>query len=64
MIPMNLVFTVYFLNAPMQVVVDMLVPAIIPFNLIKAGANCILTGLIFQALTPFIRKNKEIIRPI
>lgn len=56
MIPMNLIFTVEFLNTPRQVVVDMLIPAIIPFNLLKGGLNCIISGLLFQALTPFLKK--------
>lgn len=58
MIPMNLIFTVEFLNTPRQVVVDMLIPAIIPFNLLKGGLNCIISGLLFQALTPFLKKNR------
>ena len=63
MIPMNLIFTVEFLNTPRQVVVDMLVPAIIPFNLLKGGLNCIIAGLLFQALTPFLKKNRQSVHP-
>ena len=64
MIPMNLTLTVYFLNQPREAVMALLLPAIIPFNLIKGGLNCILAGALFQALTPFIRHNREVIRPV
>lgn len=59
MIPMNLILTVEFLGTPRQVVLDMLIPAIIPFNLLKGGINCVIAGLLYQALTPFLRKNKQ-----
>ena len=36
MIPLNLVLTSYYQGVPMQAVVDMIIPVIIPFNLIKA----------------------------
>ena len=61
MIPMNLVLTVEFLGAPRQVVIDMLVPLIIPFNLGKAGVNCLLAGLLLKALTPFLNKNRQLL---
>ena len=63
MIPMNLIFTVEFLGTPRQVVMDMLVPAIIPFNLLKGGLNCVISGLLFQALVPFLRRNKQPVHP-
>ena len=58
MIPMNLIFTVHFFGVPHDVVVSLLVPGIIPMNLIKAAANCILAGLVFKALQPFFEKNR------
>lgn len=56
MIPANLFFTVVFFNTPYEVVKGMLVPAIIPFNLIKSGANSVLTLLIFKSLEKYLRK--------
>lgn len=64
MIPMNYIFTVHFFGTPKNVVDAIMLPGIIPFNLIKAGLNSIIAGVVFKALTPFINKNKEIIRPI
>jgi len=48
MIPLNLIFTVHFNGAPQAVVLAMLVPIIIPFNLIKVGINGILTFLLYK----------------
>lgn len=56
MIPMNLWLTVVFMGTPRSVVVSMLIPAIIPFNLIKAGLNCILTIITFKLASPIINK--------
>lgn len=63
MVPMNLVFTVYFLGSDLQFVLDLMLPGIVPFNLIKAGINCILSALLFRLLQPFVEKNKNIVRP-
>lgn len=52
MVGMNLVLTPVFMHAPMESVINMLVPVIIPFNMIKAGANSTVTFLIFK----FIQK--------
>ena len=56
MIPMNLWLTVEFLNTPRQVVEELLVPAIIPFNLIKAGLNSVLAVVAFKAVSPIFKK--------
>lgn len=57
MIPLNLTLTVYFLGSPRGAVEALILPAIVPFNLIKASVNCVLTGLIYHALLPFLRKS-------
>ena len=61
MIPLNLVLTSYFQGVPMQAVVDMIIPVIIPFNLIKASANCVITAIVFKALQPFVRRHKDLV---
>ncbi len=63
MIPMNYIFTVHFFGTPKAVVDAMMLPGIIPFNLIKAGLNSVIAGILFKALTPFIRRNKDMIKP-
>ena len=56
MIPMNLIFTVHFLGSPRQVVIDMILPAIVPFNLLKGVLNCLLTAVVFRILKPVFAK--------
>lgn len=56
MIPMNLWLTVEFLNTPRAVVEQMLLPAIIPFNLIKSGLNSILSVIVFKSVSPILKK--------
>ncbi len=50
----NLVFTPIFMKTPVDVVLQMLVPVIIPFNLIKAGANAAITFLVYKKLAGVI----------
>ncbi len=61
MIPMNLWLTPLYMGAPREAVIDLLLPAILPFNLLKAGINSVLTGILFKALTPFLRKNGRLL---
>lgn len=59
MIPLNLIFTVYFLGVPREAVVAMLVPMIIPFNLIKAGINSVLTFFVYKPVSKVMKLEKE-----
>lgn len=56
MIPLNLIFTVHFLGAPLQVVKDMLVPFIIPFNLIKGGLNAAISAALIYPIKNILKK--------
>lgn len=56
MIPMNLWLTVEFLGTPRAAVMELLLPAIIPFNLIKAGLNSVLSVVVFKILDPITKK--------
>lgn len=64
MIPMNYIFTVHVFGTPKEVVDAMMLPGIIPFNLLKSGLNSVIAAVLFKALQPFLRKNKDIVRPI
>ncbi len=55
MIPLNLIFTVRFMGVPKQAVVNMLLPVIIPFNAIKAGANGALTLVLYKTMARILR---------
>ena len=50
MIPLNLVFTGMFMGAGVKVVVQMLIPAIIPFNAAKAVINAILSAILYKRI--------------
>ncbi len=56
MIPMNLIFTVHFFGVPHDTVVALMLPGIVPMNLIKSGVNCVLAGLLFTALRPVLSR--------
>jgi len=59
MIPLNLVFTVFFLGVPTETVVAMLIPVIIPFNLIKAGINSVLTFFVYKPVSKVMKLEKK-----
>lgn len=54
MIPMNLVFTGIFMGTGVMTVVKMLIPAIIPFNLLKAGINVAVAGILYKRMTNYL----------
>ena len=55
MVPANLFITPYFLGAPREAVIQVL-PFIILFNLIKAGANSLITFLLYKKISHLIHK--------
>lgn len=56
MVPANLIITPAFYGTPIEVVKPMLLPIIIPFNLIKAGINAAVTFAIYKPLRRIIIK--------
>ena len=55
MIVMNMIFTPLFMGAPLEVVMSMMVPAIIPFNGLKAGINCAITFFLYKSISHLIK---------
>ncbi len=53
MIPVNLVFTGIFMGTGVMTVVKMLIPAIIPFNILKAGINSAVAGFLFKRIEKY-----------
>jgi len=51
MIPANLFFTVKFWGMPYDTVKALIVPALLPFNIIKSFANSIIVMLIYKSLS-------------
>ncbi len=56
MIPLNIVFTGIFMGTGTQAVISMLVPAIIPFNLLKAVINSAVTFAVYTPISKILQK--------
>ena len=56
MVLWNLVFTPIFMGQPIEAVKAMLVPVIIPFNLLKAGVNSLITFLVYKRVSIFVER--------
>lgn len=59
MVLWNLILTPLYLGAPREAVLKLLLPAIIPFNLIKACVNTLLTYLVLRSVGPYLMANKR-----
>ena len=55
MVLMNLILTPLFMGQPIEVVMTMLVPIIIPFNLLKSSINCLITFLLYKSISPILK---------
>jgi riboflavin transporter len=56
MIPVNLIIQPNFYGTPYDVVKAMIVPVLIPFNLIKAGVNSAITLVIYKTISKIVHK--------
>jgi len=43
-----------FMGAPVEVVDAMLLPVILPFNLLKAGINSVITFLVYKTVSRYV----------
>lgn len=57
MIPLNLIFTPMYMQVPVQAVKELLLPAIIPFNLFKGAINSLIVFLLFFPLKKILEKS-------
>ena len=55
---MNLWLTPIYMGTPREVVLSMMLPVIIPFNLLKASINAVLTALIYKGIHKLLTKLK------
>ncbi len=55
----NLLLTPAWLGVPFQAVVDMIVPILLPFNLLKGGLNAVLTVVVYKAVSNLITPEKN-----
>ncbi len=58
MIPANLIITPYFMGTPVEVVKSLLIPAIIPFNIVKQCINALVTAIVFIPVNKTVMKIK------
>lgn len=56
MIPFNLVFYPMFTGVPVQAMKAIIFSAIIPFNLVKAGINSVITFAVYKSIGKVLRK--------
>jgi riboflavin transporter len=56
MIGLNLLITPKFMNVPLEAVKEIMIPFIIPFNLIKSFGNSIVVLLVYKPIANFLRK--------
>ena len=61
MIPLNLIFTPIYTGAPVSVVVDMIVPMLLPFNLAKALINGALVLMFYKPIITALRRARLIV---
>lgn len=53
---MNLWLTPVFMGTPREAVMQMMLPIIIPFNLLKAGVNAAVTALVYKRIHKFLKR--------
>ncbi|MBR5315976.1 MAG: ECF transporter S component [Firmicutes bacterium] len=53
---LNIVVTPMYLGTPREAVLAMILPVILPFNLIKAGANAVITFLVYKRISGFLHR--------
>lgn len=56
MLAWNYIITPYYMGVPRAEIVEKLLPAILPFNLLKSGLNAALTLLLYKPLTSALRR--------
>jgi riboflavin transporter FmnP len=59
MIPVNLVIQPNFYGIPLEAVKKMIVPALIPFNLVKAGVNSVVTLIVYKTVSKVVRRTSD-----
>jgi len=55
----NLVITPWYFGMPVQAVIEMILPVLLPFNLIKAALNSVLTIVIYKSISNLITPKKK-----
>lgn len=56
MLGCNLVFTPIFMGQPVETVLQMLIPVILPFNLLKGGINALITYIVYKPVSRVVHQ--------
>lgn len=62
MVIANHFVTPHFMRVPTSVVDGMLLPVILPFNLIKAGINSVITFLVYKTVSRYVIHGEKLFR--
>lgn len=54
---MNMIVTPFYMGTPREAVMAMILPVILPFNLLKAGLNAVITFLVYKRISGFLHKD-------
>ena len=57
---MNIIVTPHYMGAPVSAVIAMIPTVIIPFNLLKAGVNSIVTFLVYKRISGLLHREAQI----
>lgn len=55
----NLVITPFYLGVPIDAVIEMILPILTPFNLLKAALNAVLTLIVYKSVSNLITPKKN-----
>ncbi|MEG0629859.1 MAG: ECF transporter S component [Christensenellaceae bacterium] len=59
MVVWNMILTPLYMSMPVEQILPMLLPAIVPFNLIKGGINAAITFLLYKSIGNLMKGNKK-----
>ncbi|MEG2957582.1 MAG: ECF transporter S component, partial [Christensenellaceae bacterium] len=59
MVVWNIILTPLYMSMPVEQILPMLLPAIVPFNLIKGGINAAITFLLYKSIGNLMKGNKK-----
>ena len=54
---MNIIVTPYYMGVPRDAVLAMILPVILPFNLLKTSINAVLTFFVYKRISGFLHRN-------
>ena len=58
----NIAITPIYLSTPVEAVVGMIVPILVPFNIVKALINSALTLIVYKSISNLITPKKKQVR--